>query len=168
MATVIDKLGELHTDFGGLSFHDFLMNDIKIRENERLLLGNPTDTQMRIHDAGFPTIGYGFDLGLASFELIREQITWAYDGTLTELQQEGLDIIEIWKSGGVITDRDGNQHSVSANDILKISADSGALDTGSEAWWTDAQRNALRSLTMTDAQALILPRFHGHFAKRPF
>lgn len=110
---------------------DDLYELLKRRENDGLqhdgIHGDP---------AGAPVIGYGFDLNTWTINQIESALSYAFGGTLTTEQQNGIDIIADFKNG-----------TISGATLIAI-ANGGA--------GTQQEQQALQSLRMTDVEATRL------------
>jgi len=107
----------------------------------------------RIHDGGGdgnPTFGYGFNLAAFSATVVEQVILHAYGGSVTSQQRAGLDIILDWKNGAPLLVNGVNVTLTNA-DIINM-ADV-TLDGSPGAFGGAAQRDAVQSLFLNDAQA---------------
>ncbi|CAN7467829.1 calcium-binding protein [Pararhizobium sp. LjRoot238] len=136
---------------------DFLSTTVaflKKWENAGLIGDTQPSAQGGIHDDGkqIPTIGYGLNLKALSFGDISKAyklaLTGKIDGKLSTLQENGLKIIEKWKTDTTPT---------VAEDVALISKSEGKAGTA-------AEKKALQSLWLSDAQASVLleARLKGH------
>ncbi|WP_349434687.1 calcium-binding protein [Pararhizobium sp. A13] len=128
---------------------DFLSKTVaflKKWENAGLIGDTQPSAQGGIHDDSkqIPTVGYGLNLKALSFSDIskayRLALTGKIDGKLSGLQESGLKIIEKWKADKTPT---------AADDVALINKSQGKAGT-------TAERKALQSLWLTDAQASVL------------
>lgn len=96
---------DIATDQSATSYQEARDNFIKEKENATLAAGGTIlngQNIRNIHNGGGdgnPTIGYGFNLNAHDYNKIESYLTHAFGGVLTQLQQDGLDIIEGWKNG---------------------------------------------------------------------
>ena len=94
----------VNTTFQNGGYFQDLYNILKTRENAPRTLPGAISG---IHNdsVGLPTMGYGFNLAALAHtaSIIEDAITYAFGGTLSALQQDGVDIILSWKNGTPIT-----------------------------------------------------------------
>ncbi|MBB5534897.1 calcium-binding protein [Rhizobium giardinii] len=96
-----------------------------------------------IHDDGkhIPTIGYGLNISFSAISAAYKlALTGKIDGKLSALQESGLKIIAKWKADPTPT---------AADDVALINTSQGKAGTA-------AEKKALQSLWLTDAQATVL------------
>lgn len=127
---------------------------LKTWENAGLIGDTQPTTHGAIHDDSkhIPTIGYGLNLKALSFADISKAYRLALggkiDAKLSTLQESGLKIIEKWKA---------DKTPSTADDVALINTSLGKAGTA-------AEKKALQSLWLTDAQAgtLLEARLKGH------
>ena len=132
------------------SYFALVYDMIKKAENPFLYAG--TGFQ-RIHDGGGdgnPTFGYGFNLAAFSASVVEQVILHAYGGSVTSQQRAGLDIVLDWKTGAPLV-VNGVGVTLTNADIINM-ADV-TLDGAPGAFGSAAQRDAVQSLFLNDAQA---------------
>ena len=119
---------------------------LKMWENAALIGKTAPSAHGGLHDDGkhIPTVGYGLNLKAMSFSAIsaayKLALTGKIDGKLSALQESGLKIIAKWKADTTPTARD---------DVALINTSQGKAGTA-------AEKKALQSLWLTDAQATVL------------
>lgn len=128
---------------------DFLSKTVaflKRWENAGLIGDTQPSVQGGIHDDNkqIPTVGYGLNLKALSFSDVSKAyklaLTGKIDGKLSALQESGLKIIGKWKADKTPT---------LAEDVALINKSQGKAGT-------TAEKKALQSLWLTDAQASVL------------
>jgi hypothetical protein len=151
--TVIEKLGALHTgnyaDFAipvgdqrvPNNFEELVLLNLEYLENAPYL--SQPHIAKGIHGGMTPTIGYGFDLKtFGTWAEVRRMLVYGLGGeaSLTSLQRYGLDILRDY--------RNGNWTDADIMDMVENPNRASPPRT-----WTDAQANAVQSITFTAVQA---------------
>ncbi len=132
------------------AYFSLLYDMIKQRENPWLYAGTGFE---RIHNGGGdgnPTFGYGFNLAAFNANIVEQVISHAYSGVLTARQGDGLDLILDWKTGAPVWV--GGQ-SVTLTNANIINMADVSLNGAPGAFGSSAQRAAIQSLSLNDAQA---------------
>ncbi|HPE32722.1 MAG TPA: calcium-binding protein, partial [Parvularculaceae bacterium] len=132
------------------AYFSLLYDMIKQRENPWLYAGTGYDGIHNGGGDGNPTFGYGFNLFAFSASIVEQVILHAYNNSLTSQQSDGLDLILDWKTGASVW-IDGQSRALTNADILNLADES--LNGAPGAIGSSAQRAAVQSLTLTDAQA---------------
>lgn len=152
-------LENITTNAAATNYQQARNNFIKAKENAVLATGGTFDDDgdniRRIHDGGGdgnPTLGYGFNLNAHSIAKITDYLTYAYGGTLTQLQQDGIALIAQTKP---------NPPTITPAQIIQFAQGTGG---------TANQQAAIQSLELDDAQAVRLLEAdldgHGNFTGR--
>lgn len=149
MTTAVEKLGQLHFDYSSYSTSSGAPSDFEDCVIWNLIDLENANYNPHIHavTAGngevTATIGYGLDINrYGSWDEVRQLIVFGLGGDegLTALQTQGLDLLRQYKAG---------TSNWSANDIASMSnGDASPIDA-----WTEAQANAIASLSLSSAQA---------------
>jgi len=127
-------ISNLNTNYVDGTYIDDLYELLKRRENVNLNFPGIHGDEGGV--AGDPAIGYGFDLSTWTISQIESALTYAFGGSLTTDQQNGVGIIGNFKNG-----------TISGATLIAIA--NGSAGTG-------AQQAALQSLQMTDIEATRL------------
>ena len=106
---------ELHTNYSeydifnnpngspALTYDEARNNYLARKENDILFTGGTTYLGQNItyiHDDSetLPTVGYGINLDALAYEAIEVIFRYAYNDSLTQLQEDGLLILQEWKN----------------------------------------------------------------------